>query len=49
MLLTIKKCVSLSNQKCRTQRTLINLHPNEYTEVLFYYLFAVSFDICQKL
>ena len=25
-----KKCVSLSNQKCMTQPTLINLHPNEY-------------------
>ena len=22
-------CVSLSNQKCMTQPTLINLHPNE--------------------
>ena len=22
------KCVSLSNQKCMTQPTLINLHPN---------------------
>ena len=23
------KCVSLNNQKCMTQPTLINLHPNE--------------------
>ena len=23
------KCVLLSNQKCMTQSTLINLHPNE--------------------
>ena len=23
------KCVSLSSQKCMTQPTLINLHPNE--------------------
>ena len=23
------KCVSLSNQKCKIQPTLINLHPNE--------------------
>ena len=23
------KCVSLSNQKCMTQTTLINLHPNK--------------------
>ena len=28
------KCVSLSNQKCTTQPTLINLHPNEYTKGL---------------
>ena len=25
------KCVSLSNQQCTTQPTLINLQPNEYT------------------
>ena len=25
------KCMSLSNQKCMTQPTLINLHPNEYS------------------
>ena len=25
-------CVSLSNQKCMTQPTLINLHPNEYSQ-----------------
>ena len=26
------KCVSLSNQKCKIQPTLINLHPNEYNQ-----------------
>ena len=26
------KCVSLSNQKCEIQLTLINLHPNEYSQ-----------------
>ena len=26
------KSVSLSNQKCMTQPTLINLHPNECTQ-----------------
>ena len=26
------KCVSLSNRKCMTQPTLINLHPNEYSQ-----------------
>ena len=25
------KCVSLSNQKCMTQPTLISLHSNEYS------------------
>ena len=25
------KCVLLSNQKCKIQGTLINLHPNEYS------------------
>ena len=24
------KCISLSNQKCMIQPTLINLYPNEY-------------------
>ena len=36
------KCVSLSNQKCKIQPTLINLHVNEYTQELCYYPFAVS-------
>ena len=25
-------CVLLSNQKCKIQPTLINLHPNEYSK-----------------
>ena len=25
------KCVSLSYQKCMTEPTLVNLHPNEYS------------------
>ena len=25
------KCVLLSNQKCKIQPALINLHPNEYS------------------
>ena len=40
------KCVSLSNQKCTTQSTLINLHPNEYSQALRYYPFAVNLDRC---
>ena len=40
------KSVSLSNQKCMTQPTLINLHPNEYSQAFHYYPFAVKFDRC---
>ena len=28
------KCVSLGNQKCMTQPTLINLHPKQYSKEL---------------
>ena len=31
------KCVSLNNQKCEMQLTLINLHLNEYSQKLHYY------------
>ena len=31
------KCVSLSNQKCMIQPTVINLHPNEYSQEFHYY------------
>ena len=40
------KCVSLSNQKCKIQLTLINLHPNEYSQEFQYYPFAVKLDRC---
>ena len=30
------KCVSLTNQKCNTQTTLINLHRNEYDQEFHY-------------
>ena len=33
------KCISLSNQKCMTQLTLINLHSNKYSQELHYYPF----------
>ena len=41
------KCVWLSNQKCMTP-TLINVHPNEYSEEIqfYYYSFAVKLDRC---
>ena len=38
------KCVSLSNKKCKIQPTLINLHPNEYSQEFRYYPFAVKLD-----
>ena len=38
------KLVSLSNQKCMIQPTLINLHPNEYSQEFHYHLFAVKLD-----
>ena len=34
------KCVSLRNQKCMVQPTLINLHPNEYSQEFRYYSFC---------
>ena len=36
------KGVSLSNQKCMTQSTLINLHLNEYSQEFHYYPFSVK-------
>ena len=40
------KCVSLRNQKCMTQPTLINLHPNEYNQEFHYYSLVVKLDRC---
>ena len=40
------KCLSLSNQKCMIQPTLINLHPNDYSQEFHYSPFAVKFDRC---
>ena len=40
------KCVLLSNQKCMIQPTLINLHPNEYSQEFHYCPFAVKLDRC---
>ena len=33
------KCMLLSNQKCMTQRTLINLHPEECSQEFHFYPF----------
>ena len=40
------KYVSLSNQIFEIQPTLINLHPTEYSQELYYYRFAVKLDKC---
>ena len=40
------KCMLLSNQKCMTQPTLINLHSNESSQEFHYYPFAVKLDRC---
>ena len=40
------KYVSLSNQKCMTQLTLINIHLNEYSQEFQYFPFAAKLDRC---
>ena len=40
------RCVFLINQKCITQPSLINLHPNQYNQKIHYYPFAVKLDRC---
>ena len=42
------KCLSLRKQKWIAQPTLINLNPNEYSQELRYYPFAVSLDRCVR-
>ena len=39
-----KKCVLLSNQKYEIQPTLINLHPNEFSQEFQYNPFVVKID-----
>ena len=42
------KCVSLSNQKYIIQPTLIDLHPNKYSQEFYYYPFTVKLDRCAE-
>ena len=37
----LTNCISLSERKCMTQ-PIINLHPNEYSKELHYYLFSIK-------
>ena len=41
--------VLLSNQECITEPTLINLHPNEYSQEFHYYPFEVKWDVMEVL
>ena len=43
------KCVSLSNQKCIIQPTLINLHRDEYSQEFNYYPFVVKLDVLETV
>ena len=40
------KCISLNNQQCMTQPTLINLNPHEHNQRLCSYPFAVNLYRC---
>ena len=40
------KFISISNQKCVIQPTLINLHSNEYNQEFNYYPFLFQLDRC---
>ena len=46
-ILLLASTVNASNHtKCEIQLTLINLHPNEYSQEFHYYPFAVKLDRC---
>ena len=40
------KRVSLRNHKCEIRSTLINLHPNGFSQELHYHLFDIKLDRC---
>ena len=40
------KYISLSNEKCKIQPTLINLLPNEHSQEFYYYPVSVKLDRC---
>ena len=42
------KFISLTNQNCEIQPTLVNLHPNEYSQELRYYPVRVKLDRCAE-
>ena len=42
------KRVSLRNQKYMTQPTLINLHPNLYSQEFHYYSFSIKLEVARS-
>ena len=40
------KCISLSNQNCEIQPTIVNINPNEYSQEFHYYPLTVKLDKC---
>ena len=42
------KFISLNNLKYMSQPTLINLHPNEYSQERHYYQFDLKLDTCAQ-
>ena len=38
-------CISLNNQQCMAQPTLINLQPNQYSQECCYYLWLIWIDV----
>ena len=40
------KCVSLNNQKSKTQPIITDLHPNEHSQELLFYPFTVKLSKC---
>ena len=49
MALIIESAFCFFNRKCKIQSTLINLHPNESSQEIHYYLFAVKLDRCVEI
>ena len=42
------KCISLKNQQCTIQITLIDFYSNKYDEERYHYPFAVVLDRCLR-
>ena len=42
------KFMSLMNQKCMTESTLTSFHPDEYSQEVHYYPFAVKLNRCAR-